>query len=45
MESLMEACNIHFGGSDFAVKYEGKEHAEHLMSITKECYKITEEFT
>jgi len=29
---------------DFGVKYEGKEHAEHLMSVLKEHYTVTEDW-
>ena len=29
---------------DFGVKYVGKEHAEHLMSVLKEHYTITEDW-
>ena len=29
---------------DFGVKYEGKEHADHLMSVLKEHYTVTEDW-
>ena len=29
---------------DFGVKYEGKEHAEHLMNTLKENYEISEDW-
>ena len=29
---------------DFGVKYEGKEHADHLMAVLKEHYTVTEDW-
>jgi len=29
---------------DFGVKYQGKEHAKHLMNALKENYGITEDW-
>ena len=31
-------------GNDFGVKYEGREHAEHLASVLKKFYNVTEEW-
>ena len=30
---------------DFGIKYVGKEHAQHLLNILKEFYKIEEDWT
>ena len=30
---------------DFGVKYVGREHAEHLLSVLKEHYKVTTDWT
>jgi hypothetical protein len=45
METHNKTNIVHTRGDDFGVKYVGKEHAEHLMTVLQEHYQTKADWT